>query len=156
MRDIERQRFPAYKEDEGWFRRQEARFRTWAEVVSRKNVVVGGVGCCVEVFQRAPLPWRIQRLREQSFSVFVSNLPQHFSNIELEAMFCRAGRIVHTFVYQRRKMNRGFAFVRFATKRKAENAVETANGRSWGGRKLQANLALFQNKVGRGRGSGLR
>lgn len=62
-------------------------------------------------------------------------------------MFWRAGRIIDVFipVDQRCQRNRGFAFVRFATLREAEKAVEIAEGRSWGGMKVQANLAQFRS-----------
>lgn len=97
---------------------------------------------------KGPLPWRLHWLREETFSVFVSKSPQHISKTEVEAMFCRAGRVVDVFipVDQSSRNNRGFAFVRFATKKDAENAVELALGRSWGGRKFHANLTQFQKK----------
>ena len=78
-----------------------------------------------------PLPLQIRRIRDESFSVFVSNLPQQISKTELEAMFWRAGRIIDVFtpVDQRCQSNRGFAFVRFVTLREAEKAVEMAEGR---------------------------
>ena len=36
---------------------------------------------------RDPLPAQIGKLREETFSVFVSNLPKQISKVELEAMF---------------------------------------------------------------------
>ena len=56
----------------------------------------------------------------------------------MEAMFCRAGRIVDVFipVDKRNNKKRGFSFVRFQTFREAEKAVELAEERSWGGRKI--------------------
>lgn len=68
-------------------------------------------------------------------------------------MFSSAGRIIDVFIPEdkRNKCNRGFAFVRFATLREAEKAVELAKGRSWGGRKVQANIAHFSsNRTVRG------
>ena len=44
---------------------------------------------------------------------------------------------------KRSNSNRGFSSVRFATLREAEKAVELTKGRSWGGRKIQANLVQF-------------
>lgn len=67
-------------------------------------------------------------------------------------MFSNAGRIVDVFipVEQGTRKNMGFVFVRFATNREAEKAMDLAMGRSWGGchgkilgRKIQANMALF-------------
>ena len=114
--------------------------RTWAEVVRLKDAKDHSQ----PNGNRGPLPWWLQRLREETFSVFVSKLPQHISRTEAEAIFCRAERVVD----QRSRNSRGFAFVRFETKREAENAVEQ---RSWGRRKVHANLAQFQTKKG-GRG----
>lgn len=95
---------------------------------------------------RSSLPCRIQKLKETSFSLFVSNIQEEMSKVEPEAMFCRAGKILDVFIpmekHSRRK--RGFAFVRFGTFHEAEKAVETARGRSWGGRKIQAQLSRIQ------------
>ena len=92
-----------------------------------------------------PLPAQIRKIREESFSIFISNLPQQISKAELEAIFWRAGKILDVFIpkEKRNSNHRGFAFVRFATLREEEKAVELAEGRSWGGRKIQANLAQF-------------
>ena len=40
-------------------------------------------------------------------------------------------------IEKRNNNKRGFAFVRFATLREAEKAIELAEGRSWGGKKIQ-------------------
>ena len=87
---------------------------------------------------RTPLPLQITRIREESSSIYVSNLPQEKTKNELEAMFCRAGRTVDVFipVDKRNNKKRGFSFVRFQTFREAEKAVELAEERSWGGRKI--------------------
>lgn len=94
--------------------------------------------------QRPPLPQKVRRLREESFSVFVFELPQQITKTDLGAMFYRAGKIIDSFLpvdQEGRKW--GFAFVRFATCWEAEKAVNLAVGRSQGGRKLQVNLARF-------------
>eukprot|EP00268_Persea_americana_P030482 TRINITY_DN29470_c3_g1_i1.p1 TRINITY_DN29470_c3_g1~~TRINITY_DN29470_c3_g1_i1.p1 ORF type:complete len:162 (+),score=33.06 TRINITY_DN29470_c3_g1_i1:191-676(+) len=98
-------------------------------------------------FYKDPLPAQIRKIREESFLVFVSNLPQQISKAEIEAIFWRAGRIHDVFIPKERRdnSNRGFTFVRFATLRDAEKAVEIADGRFWGGRKIQANLAEFSS-----------
>ena len=101
-----------------------------------------------------PLPAQIRKIREESFSVFVSNLPQQISRAEIEAIFWREGRINDVFIPKDRRdnSNRGFAFVRFATLREAEKAVQIAEGRLWGGMKIQANLAQFSSKNSERRG----
>ena len=44
------------------------------------------------------LPHRILQLRENSFTLFVSNNPEEMSKTELEAMFSRAGKIWDSFI----------------------------------------------------------
>ena len=92
-----------------------------------------------------PLPAQIWKMREETFSIFISNLPQQISKAETEAIFWRAGRLIDVFIPKDKRNNstRGFAFVRFATLREAEKAVGIAEGRFWGERKIQANLAKF-------------
>lgn len=65
-------------------------------------------------------------LRERSFSLFVSYLLESTSKTELEAMFCRGGQIVDKVILWNRSSNksRGFAFVRSATSREAEKALD--------------------------------
>ena len=103
---------------------------------------------------KVPLPAQIRKMREKTYSVFVSNLPHQLSNAEVEAIFWRAGRIQDVFIPKdkRDNSNRGFAFVRFATLKKAETAAEMAEGKVWGGRKLQANLAQFCPNTRKSRG----
>lgn len=94
---------------------------------------------------RGPLPKQILRLREYYSSVFVSNLPPKMSITEVKAKFFWAGRIVNIYLPKVRSSRdtRGFAFVRFATCREAEKAIELAEGRSWGGHKIQVNMEKF-------------
>lgn len=90
-------------------------------------------------------------LRERSFSLFVSYLLESTSKTELEAMFCRGGQIVDKVILWNRSSNksRGFAFVRSATSREAEKALDFAHGRSWGDRKVRVNLSQSRaNKPG--------
>lgn len=42
------------------------------------------------------LPRKILGLRENSLSLFVSNLPEEMSKVEFEAMFCRAGKTLYS------------------------------------------------------------
>lgn len=92
---------------------------------------------------RNPLPAKVLALRKRSFTVFVSNLSPRILKSELEAMFCRSYRIVDSFLLADKSLGqkRGFAFVRFGSREKAARAVEDGNDRSWGGRKIQVNLA---------------
>ena len=103
---------------------------------------------------KVPLPKEIRKIREETHSVFVSNLPQQISKAEIEATFWRAGRIKDVFIPKDRRNNgnRGFAFVRFATLTEAERAAEMAEGRVWGGMKLQANLAQLCPNTSKSRG----
>lgn len=105
---------------------------------------------------REPLPVQIRKIREESFSVFVSNLPLQISEAELEAMFWRVGRILDVFIPTEKRSNSGksFAFVRFATLGEAEKAVELAEGRSRGRQKDlgQPCSVQFQQNCEQGKG----
>lgn len=97
---------------------------------------------------RSSLPRRIQKLKETSFSLLVSNIPEEMSKVEPKAMFCRAGKILDVFIPMEKhsRRERDFAFVRFGIFHEAEKAVEMARGRSWGGRKIQAQLSRFKEE----------
>lgn len=58
-----------------------------------------------------PLPRKLQSLRENSISLFVSNLSEDTSKAEI--MFCKAGKIVDIFIPldHNNERGRGFAFV---------------------------------------------
>lgn len=64
----------------------------------------------------------------------------------MQALFYRSGRIVDIFLPGFRPSGnlRGFVFVRFPTYREAELAIQMAEGRSWGGRRIKVNLARSQ------------
>lgn len=96
-----------------------------------------------------PLPKHVRWLKERSFSLFVSNLPQGINATKVKAMFWRAGRIVDVFLSrdQVSEKNCGFAFVRFATEAEAERAMEMASGRSWGGRKMLVSKAKYKARA---------
>ena len=103
---------------------------------------------------KVPLPKQTRKIREETFSVFVSNLPQQISKADIENIFRKAGRLQDVFIPKdkRDNSNRGFAFVRFANLAEAKKAAEMGKGRVWGGRKLQANLAQFCSNKKRNRG----
>lgn len=89
----------------------------------------------------------------EAFSLFVLNLPEKISSVELEAMFCRAGRIVDSFLPTNRNTSkkRGFGFVRFKSEAEALKAIDLRNGSCWGGRKININFARPRttNKINR-------
>lgn len=60
-------------------------------------------------------------------------------------MFRRAGMIRDIFIPMVRgsRKPQGVGFVRFGTLTKTEKAVELAEGRSWGGRWIKANLVRY-------------
>eukprot|EP00268_Persea_americana_P009462 TRINITY_DN13795_c0_g1_i1.p1 TRINITY_DN13795_c0_g1~~TRINITY_DN13795_c0_g1_i1.p1 ORF type:complete len:260 (-),score=47.98 TRINITY_DN13795_c0_g1_i1:896-1675(-) len=47
---------------------------------------------------RPSLPRRILKMRENSFSLFVSNISEDMSKTEMDAMFCRGGKILDSFI----------------------------------------------------------
>ena len=96
-----------------------------------------------------PFPREILVLGEKTITLFVSNLPSSISSPELGAMFCRASRILDSFIPKEfvSSKGRGFAFVRFGTMREAERAIELANGRSWRGRRINVQLANQRRKA---------
>lgn len=75
--------------------------------------------------------------------MFVSNLFPLILKAEIEAMFCRLGRIVDSFLPMDKVLGqkRGFAFVRFGTKEEANGDVVEGNGRSWRHKRIQVNLS---------------
>ena len=85
------------------------------------------------------LPKDIISLRNYSISLFVSNLKPTISKVELEAMFCRSGRIVDSFILTKKSIGVGcgFAFVRFKPLEEANRAVTDNNGKSWGVRRFR-------------------
>ena len=86
--------------------------------------------------------WR-RRSPSTVFSLFVSNLPTAISKTELEAMFCRAGKVVNSFIPVERATGkqRGFGFVEFRSEREAKLGIEIVSGRSWVGQRIQADFA---------------
>lgn len=65
--------------------------RSWVEVAKSRGKELG----IVKDGTLDPLPKQIQLLREKCFSVFVFNVSKKTSKAEIEAMFCRVGKIVH-------------------------------------------------------------
>ena len=69
---------------------------------------------------------RIQALRIGSRSLFVSNLLEGILKVELESMFCRAGKIADLFIPKDKTSgkNRGFALFRFRSEKEASRAID--------------------------------
>lgn len=69
-----------------------------------------------------PLPRRIVLLRERSISLFVANIHDDMSKAEIEAMFCRASKILDCFIPIDKQSGKrsGFAFVRFGSIQEAK------------------------------------
>lgn len=67
--------------------------------------------------------------------------------MELEAMFCRAGKIIDSFIPVdcRTGTKRGISFVRFKTEQEVQCAIDLARGRSWGGRRISVSIAHPHN-----------
>lgn len=67
------------------------------------------------------------------------------SKAEQEAMFRRAGMIRDIFIPMVRgsRKPQGVGFVRLGTLTKTEKAFELAEGKSWGGRRIKANLVRY-------------
>ena len=95
-------------------------------------------------------PDHISAICNEAFSLFVLNLPETISKLELEAMFCRAGRIVDSFIPIDRNTGkkRGFGFVRFKSEIEALKAIDLRNGSKWGGKKITVNLAHPRTRNG--------
>lgn len=85
-------------------------------------------------WKQGPLPAKILALRQNNFSLFVSNLPAEIPKIEVEAMFYRVGRIIDVFIpsYRNTGKHRGFGFVRFKSEVEALHAIELVSDRSLG------------------------
>lgn len=81
------------------------------------------------------LPTHLFFLRKNIVLILVSNLSFQISQPKLEAMFSKVGHIVDSFIPTSRKScrKRGFAHLCFGIKEEANM--------SWGGRKIQLNLA---------------
>lgn len=63
-------------------------------------------------------------------------------------MFARAGKVTDSFLPMDRctGKKRGFGFVRFRTVQEALTAVDLTKGRSWGGRRINVNMARSRMK----------
>ena len=78
-----------------------------------------------------------------SNKIFVGNLDFGITDGELRELLSEVGEVVDVHMPTDRETGRprGFAFVRFATKEQAAQAVETMHGREVSGRTLRLDIA---------------
>ncbi|XXG49566.1 hypothetical protein AAC387_Pa02g3720 [Persea americana] len=83
---------------------------------------------------------------EKTLSISISNISEQMTKVELQAMFCRAAKILDSFIPIKKRGGRkgGFAFVRFGSFQEAERAVDMARGRSLRGVKIQVQMSIFK------------
>lgn len=86
---------------------------------------------------------QIAAMRQNAFSIHLSNQIAEISITELQSMVFRAGKIIDTFLPIDRSTGKkmGFGFVRSRHYQEAQSAIEMVQGRSWGGRRISAYLA---------------
>ncbi|MGI5827792.1 MAG: RNA recognition motif domain-containing protein [Patescibacteria group bacterium] len=75
--------------------------------------------------------------------LFVGSLPYTVTNEQLEEFFSQAGQVVSANVIMDRFSGRskGFGFVEMSSEEEAKNAIETLNGKDFGGRNIIVNEA---------------
>jgi RNA recognition motif-containing protein len=88
--------------------------------------------------------------------LYVGNLPFSASEADITQLFSGAGSVSRTTIVTDRETGRprGFAFVEMASDADAAQAVQTLDGRAFGGRNLQVNLARPREDRGGGGGFG--
>lgn len=89
--------------------------------------------------------------------LYVGNLPQQMTEVQLQAIFAEAGHVASAKIITDRQTGqpRGFGFVEMETKLEAQKAISMLNGKNVDGRTLTVNEARPQQKGGfGGRGGG--
>ncbi|KAI0970296.1 RNA-binding domain-containing protein [Xylaria arbuscula] len=82
-------------------------------------------------------PTESQRQRLDGFTVFVSNITFDATETHLNEAFNKYGEILQTRIGRDgRGLSRGFAFISFATKEAADQAIAEANDSFWHGRRI--------------------
>jgi RNA recognition motif-containing protein len=98
-------------------------------------------------------------MRLMNSKLFVGNLSDSTTEIELHKLFLQAG-IVNSVWLARDRMSgrsRGFAYVEMSNPGEAQKAIEILNGQNFGDRTLRVSLASLQDEsapAGTGRGAG--
>eukprot|EP00088_Acartia_fossae_P052180 TRINITY_DN58801_c0_g1_i1.p1 TRINITY_DN58801_c0_g1~~TRINITY_DN58801_c0_g1_i1.p1 ORF type:complete len:194 (-),score=26.81 TRINITY_DN58801_c0_g1_i1:153-734(-) len=97
-------------------------------------------------------------------SLKVDGLSHRTSIDDLESLFDKYGKVGDVYIPKdyRTKENRGFGFVRFYSKRDAEDAIDSLDGRRFDGRELSVQYARYDrperdhrgNRYGGGGGGG--
>jgi RNA recognition motif-containing protein len=90
--------------------------------------------------------------------LYVGNLPFSATEDELRAAFERHGRVESVNVIMDRETGRprGFAFVEMEDANAAATAIQSLDGRDFGGRSLRVNEAQDKRAGGGGGGGGFR
>ena len=91
-----------------------------------------------------------------SMKLYVGNLSFRTTSDELRDAFSAVGTVESASVIEDRETgrSRGFAFVEMATPEEAAAAIETFNGKDFGGRNLTVNEAKPRTDRGGGGGGG--
>ncbi|EUB55219.1 Eukaryotic translation initiation factor 3 subunit G-B [Echinococcus granulosus] len=91
-----------------------------------------------------------ERRRMEGFSIRVTNLPENTSESDLREIFSRFGDVIRIFPAKDRKtqLNRGFAFISYATQEEAASAIYSANGMHYSHLILKVDWAHCRKVVG--------
>ena len=92
-----------------------------------------------------------------SSKLYVGNLPFKVSEEELSEAFSQYGTVTRTTIVTDRDTGRprGFAFVEMSSDAEAQAAIDGLNGRDFGGRQMQVNVARpREDRGGPGGGGG--
>lgn len=88
--------------------------------------------------------------------VYVGNLSLNATREDVQQLFAAAGAIEEVAIIQDRDTGRskGFAFVTFATRQEAQEAVSRFNGQEFMSRPLKVDIAKERERSNRGGGGG--
>lgn len=88
--------------------------------------------------------------------LYVGNLPFSATEADLSKVFASVGPVSRTTIVVDRETQRprGFAFVEMGSDSDAQSAVNALNGRDFGGRQMQVNIARPREDRGAPRRSG--
>ena len=88
--------------------------------------------------------------------LYVGGLPYATTDVELKDAFAQAGTVTSAVIIMDRMTGRskGFGFVEMSSDEEAQKAVDTMNGKEFGGRTLTVNEARPMEERPRGGGGG--